>query len=373
MENAWRIGSVLGIPLRIHFSWLVIFALVSWSLAVGYFPTLFPDLPVWSYWLKGILAALLLFISIIVHELGHSVLARRHGIEISDITLFVFGGVSQLRSEPKTARSELLVAIVGPLISLALSLLFGLLAMALYREGRPSTAYAVFAYTAGLNMALFIFNLLPAFPLDGGRVLRAILWRIKGDFARATQLAVRVGQVLSIALILYGLFLVFMGRLGGLWLMFIGWFIFQAGTASSVQTAMQQALGRLHVRDVMATELKAVPADETVANLIDDYVVRYRYGGYPVRQDGSIVGLLDVNDVQSVPRQQREMTRVAEIMHPLAPELVVDPEAEVPKVLERMVSEHRGRLLVVDHGQVIGLITLNGILHTAQVRRSLAS
>lgn len=341
MHDAWQIGRLFGIPLRVHVSWLIVFGLISWSLAAGYFPAQMPDLPVWSYWLKAVVAAAMFFFSIILHELGHSLVARHHGIGIASITLFVFGGVSQMKEEPREARQELQIAIVGPIISLVLAALFAVLS-ALASQGEDATPLGVIlTYLAAVNLLVAVFNMVPAFPLDGGRVLRAILWIRSGDLMRATSRAARTGRLLALAVIAYGVIRLLGGDFFGLWLMLIGWFIMQAGGASLAQASLRQALGGLRVRDVMATEVRTVPADTTLRDLVEDYFIPYTHGGYPVTKDGRVVGL------------------------------VVDPATPVIEALNRMASGGPGRLVVLDRDRLIGLITANGIMHLTQIRSSL--
>jgi Zn-dependent protease/predicted transcriptional regulator len=373
MRDAWQIGRLFGIPLRIHVSWLIVFGLVSWSLAAGYFPAQLPDLPVWSYWTKAIIAAAMFFASVILHELGHSLVARRHGVGIASITLFVFGGVSEMRDEPRTPRQEFEIAAMGPVISLALAGVFGVVGF-LAREGEAPTGTSVLLlYLAGVNLLLAFFNLLPAFPLDGGRVLRAGLWYFRGDLLAATRMAARVSSVLALGLIALGFLQLFAGRFGGLWLALIGWFIRQAGASAATQASLRQVLAGLRVRDVMTTEPKTVKADERVTALIEDYFARHTYGGYPVERDGEVVGLVTLRDLRKVPPEDRSRTSVEQIMSPLTPDLVVAPELPVFQALTRMLSTNVGRLVVVERGRRAGLVTTNGILHLAQVKASFGS
>jgi Zn-dependent protease/CBS domain-containing protein len=372
MHDAWQIGRLFGIPLRVHISWLIIFGLISWSLAAGYFPTQLPDLPVWSYWLKAIVAAAMFFVSIILHELGHSLVARHHGIGIASITLFVFGGVSQMKEEPSQARQELQIAIVGPVISLALAVLFGVLSALTATGGEPTPLGVVLSYLAAVNLLVAVFNMLPAFPLDGGRVVRALLWLRSGDAMRATQAAARVGRLLALGLMAVGVFRLVGGNFFGLWLMLIGWFIMQAGSASVAQASLQQALSGLRVRDVMATEVKTVPPDATLRDLIEDYFIRYTYGGYPVlNKDGRVVGLVTLHQLRNTPVEGRATTRVERVMLPLEASLVVDPGTPVADALDRMVRGGVGRLMVLERDRLVGLITANGIVHLTQIRSSL--
>lgn len=370
MHDAWQIGRLLGIPLRIHLSWLIIFGLVTWSLAAGYFPAVVPDMPAWSYWARAVIAAAMLFASVILHELGHSLMARRHGVPIAGITLFVFGGVSEMKEEPRTPGQELQIAIVGPAISVLLAVVFTVAGGFL---GARGFAGAIVGYLAWINLLLAIFNMLPAFPLDGGRVLRAILWHWQGDMVQATRTAAHTGRVLAFAMMGLGVFQVFNGHLGGLWLLLIGWFIMQAGSAGAVQASLRQALGGLKVGDVMTTDVKTVEATTSVADVIEAYFIRHTYGGYPVERRGEVIGLITLHELRNVPPDRRREVPVETIMVPLSAGLVVDPEAPVLDAFTRMASTRTGRLLILDGTRLGGLITLRGIAQLAQVRGSLGA
>ena len=373
MRDAWQIGRLFGVPLRIHVSWLIVFGLVSWSLAAGYFPAQLPDLPVWSYWTKALIAAAMFFASIILHELGHSLVARHHGVGIASITLFVFGGVSEMRDEPRTARQEFEIAVIGPAISLLLAGVFGVVGFFARQGEVPTGTSVVFLYLAGVNLLLATFNLLPAFPLDGGRVLRAALWYFKSNMVAATHTAARVSSALAIGLIAIGLLQLFSGRFGGLWLALIGWFIRQAGASAATQASLRQILTGLRVRDVMTSEPKTVKAHERVADLIENYFARYTYGGYPVERDGAVVGIVTLHDLRKIQPDDRSRTSVEQIMSPLTPDLVVSPEVPVFQALSRMLSTNIGRLVVLERGRRAGLVTTRGILHLAQVKASFGS
>jgi len=371
MHDAWQIGHLFGIPLRVHVSWLVVFGLISWSLASGYFPAELPDLPAWSYWLTAIVAAAMFFSSIILHELGHSLVARHHGIGIASITLFVFGGVSQMKDEPREARQELQIAIVGPLISLGLALLFGALSALAATGAEPSSLGVVLRYLGAVNLLVAVFNMLPAFPLDGGRVLRALLWLRSGDLLRATATAAQIGRGLALALIVFGVIRLLGGDFFGLWVVLIGWFIMQAGSASLAQASLRQALAGLRVRDVMTTEVKTVEAGASLHDLIEDCFIRHTYGGYPVVKDGRVVGLVTLQELRNTPAEGRATTRVERVMAPLEAGLVVAPDTPVIDALNRMMSGRARRLVVLERERLVGLITANGILHLTQTRASL--
>jgi Zn-dependent protease len=373
MRDAWQVGRLFGIPLRIHVSWLIVFGLVSWSLAAGYFPAQLPDLPVWSYWTKAIIAAAMFFASLILHELGHSLVARWHGVGIASITLFVFGGVSEMREEPRTPRQEFEIAAIGPAVSFALAGVFAVIGFLTRGDGALTGTSVVVRYLASVNLLLAIFNLLPAFPLDGGRVLRAALWYFKGDLVEATQKAARVSSLLALVLIGLGLLQLFAGRFGGVWLALIGWFIRQAGASAATQASLRQVLAGLRVRDVMTPDPKTVNAQERVTELIEDYFTRYTYGGYPVERNGEVVGIVTLRDLRKIQPDDRSRTSVEQIMSPLTPDLVVAPDTPVFEALTRMLSTNIGRLVVLERGRGAGLVTSNGILHLAQVKSAFGS
>jgi Zn-dependent protease/predicted transcriptional regulator len=313
----------------------------------------------------------MLFASIILHELGHSLVARRHGVEIAGITLFVFGGVSQMKEEPREPGQEFRIAIVGPLISVVLAAIFWAIGGLWQRAEGTTAVTVVLFYLAWINLLVAIFNMLPVFPLDGGRVLRSILWHFRKSLGAATRTAASVGRFFAFLLVAFGVLQLFAGRFGGLWLVLIGWFIMQAGAAGARQASLREALGALRVRDVMVTDPVTVRADASVADLIDGYVARYTFGGYPVQRDGAIVGLVTLHDLPKVPREERGDRAVAEIMTPIGPALLVDPDTPLVDTFTRMVSTGAGRFLVRDRSRVVGLITLNGIMHLAQIRASL--
>lgn len=373
MRDAWQIGRLFGIPLRIHLSWLIIFGLVSWSLAAGYFPAAVPDLPVWSYWARAVVAAAMLFVSVILHELGHSLMARRHGVGIAGITLFVFGGVSEMKEEPRAPGQEFQIAIVGPVISLALAVIFAALAALLGRAGVGAGTLAMVGYLAWINLLLAVFNMLPAFPLDGGRVLRALLWRLRGDVVQATRWAAAAGRGLALFIVVLGVFQLFAGNLGGLWLVLIGWFIMQAGSAGVLQASLAQALGGLRVRDVMTTDVKTIEVGASVEDLVERYLARFTYGGYPVQRDGRVVGLVTLHELRDVPPERRPTTAVEAIMMPVRPELTIDADTPVIDAFRRMAAG-AGRLLVLDQQERLrGLVTLRGLAHLAHVRSALGA
>jgi CBS domain-containing protein len=292
---------------------------------------------------------------------------------VDGITLFLFGGVARTRAEAGSPGDEFWIAFVGPLMSVAIGAAMLGAAVACVQLGVHPGVVAVLQYIGLLNIVLAVFNMLPGFPLDGGRVLRAILWSRSGDLMRATTRATRIGRLLALALIAVGVVRLLGGDFFGLWLAIIGWFIMQAGSASLAQVSLRHALGDLRVRDIMATEVRTVPADATVHDLIEGYFIRYTYGGYPVVKDGRVVGLVTLRELRNTPIEGRATTRVEHVMVPLETGLVVDPATPVVDALDRMMGGRARRLVVLERDRLVGLITANGILHLTQVRSSLGA
>ncbi len=363
LRGAWKIGTVIGIPIRIHFSWLIVFGLITWLLSSRYFPQVTPDLPFVSYWVSGILAALLLFASVAFHELAHSWVAQRYKLNIESITLFIFGGVAQLKGEPPHPRAEFWIAIAGPLSSFFLSALFFFLTM-----NTAGGSKALFAYLARLNLILGIFNLIPGFPMDGGRILRSAIWGKKKDYFYATQKASSVGRGIALFLIFFGLFSVFTGGPGGIWLMFIGWFLYSAAQASYQQATLQEILSGIKVKDIMVREMQTLDPTISLDEAVDRYFLKYGYGGFPVLDRGKFLGILTLKEVKNVPREDWARVKVSEVYVPHESRWEVSPEADVMKALELMIKEDKGRIIVTDRDQVVGLITRNGIARYVQLK-----
>lgn len=363
LRGAWTIGRVLGIPIRIHFSWLIVFGLISWLLSSRYFPQVTPDLPFVSYWVSGVLAALLLFTSVAFHELAHSWVAQKYKVKIESITLFIFGGVAQLKGEPPHARAEFWIAVAGPLSSFLLSVVFFFLTI-----NTTGGSKALFAYLARLNLILGIFNLIPGFPMDGGRVLRSVIWRKKKDYFYATQKASSVGRGIALFLIFFGIFSIFTGRPDGIWLMFVGWFLYSAAQASYQQATLQEILSGIKVKDIMVREMQTLDPSISLDEAVDRYFLRYGYGGFPVMDRGKFLGILTLKEVKNVPREDWGRVKVSEVYVPHESRWEVSPEADVMKALELMIREDKGRIIVADRDQIVGLITRNGIARYIQLK-----
>lgn len=362
-KGAWKIGTLIGIPIRVHYSWLIIFGLLTWMLSSRYFPQVTPELPFVSYWISGILAALLLFASVAFHELAHSWVAQQYKLTIESITLFIFGGVAQLKGDPPNPRAEFWIAVAGPISSLFLSGLFFLLT-AFTRE----SSQALFAYVARINLMLGIFNLIPGFPMDGGRILRSAIWGKKGDFFYATQKASLVGRGIALFFIFFGLFSIFTGGPGGIWLMFIGWFLYGAAQASYQQATLQETLSGIKVKDIMVRSMETIEASTSLDEAVDRYFLRYGYGGFPVMDRGKFLGILTLKEIKNVPREEWSVRSVSEVFVPHEKRWEIAPEAEVMKALELMIKEDKGRIIVMEKDRVVGLITRNGIANYVQIK-----
>ena len=362
-RGAWKIGSIIGIPIRIHFSWLIVFGLITWLLSSRYFPQVTPDLPFVSYWVSGVMAALLLFASVAFHELAHSWVAQKYKLKIESITLFIFGGVAQLKGEPPHPRAEFWIAVAGPLSSFFLSALFFFLMMS-----TGGGTKALFSYLTRLNLILGIFNLIPGFPMDGGRVLRSIIWGKKKDYFYATQKASSVGRGIALVMIFFGLFSIFTGSSDGIWFIFIGWFLYSAAQASYQQATLQEILSGIKVKDIMVSEMQTLDPMMSLDEAVDHYFLKYGYGGFPVMDRGRFLGILTLKEVKNVPRQDWGRVKVSDVYVPHERRWEVSPEADVMKALELMIKEDKGRIIVVDRDQIVGLITRNGIARYVQIK-----
>lgn len=365
MMNEVKLGRVFGIEIGVDPSWLVIFFLFGWSFYVQ-FEAVFDELASPTLVLMAGATAIVFFGSVLAHELSHSLMARRLGIPVEGITLFLFGGVSKMKMDARTPRDEFLVAIVGPLTSLVLAGVW----WAIVNLGADALS-PLFLYPAGylgwLNLALGLFNLLPGFPLDGGRVLRSILWRGKGDLAAATRSAARVGTFIAFVLIALGIFSVFGGDLGGLWLAAIGWFLMQAAGASAQDVLTRAALEDVTARDLMSPDPVSIPFETTIADAVDDFFLRYDHSAFPVVSDDRS-GLLTLRAVRQIPKDQWDLRHVWTAMTDLADAATVGPAAPMTEVLDQLKEEGQDRVLVVEDGEILGIITPRDVARW--VRRS---
>jgi len=365
--TSWHIGRIFGILLRIHISWFLVFALVVWSLARYYFPAVLSQSPLWEYWVLGVVAALLLFASVLVHELGHCLVALRYRIPIAQITLFIFGGMAQIRREAPTPKAEFLIAIAGPIVSVGVGLCFWLLA-ALPRA--PLELTAVSEHLRNINLVLAIFNLVPGYPLDGGRVLRAALWAWSKNFHKATRQAARAGQGFAVLPMLFGAWDMVAGlAIGGVWFLLIGAFLYTAAHNTHRQVAFQESLMGLRVGDVMTPEVVVLEAGMTLDEAVNNYFLRFGYGGFPVVDNGRLVGVLSLKEIKAIPRYRWGTLTVGEVMAPHSLQAEIHPDEPITAAMERMIHDDRSRLVVRDGGRVLGLVTRSGIARFLDLRQ----
>lgn len=358
-----RLFSVFGFDVKIDPSWLIVVVLIVWSLAVGIFPGLYGGLSRSAYWAMGITGALGLFISILAHEFCHSIVARRYGIPIKGITLFVFGGVAEMEDEPESARAEFMMAVAGPLSSVAIGIAFYVVHAVATRLGWSTPVNGVIRYLYFINGLLAAFNLLPAFPLDGGRILRSILWSVKDNLRWATGVSSRIGSGFGYFFIAYGLFNMLLGSLiAGVWYFVIGLFLQQAASTSYQQVLTRKALEGLRVRRFMNADPITVPPSISIQEFIDDYVYRYDFDMFPVVERDRLLGCVTLSNVRGVDRQRWPIESLEKVMERCASEASVGPDDDATKALAVMNRTGSGRLLVTQQGRLVGIITLKDLL-----------
>jgi Zn-dependent protease len=366
VRDSFTIGRIAGISVGVNWSWLIVFALIAWTLATSIFPSTNPGLADGAYVAMALIAALLFFTSLLLHEYGHALQARRDGMEIEGITLWLFGGVAKFRGMFPSAGAEFRIAIAGPLVSLALGLLFLGVPMLL---GLPATVDGVLFWLGSINIALLVFNLLPALPLDGGRVLRSILWYARGEFVSATRLAAGIGRGFGYLFVAAGVALIVVASpVTGIWLAFIGWFLLQAAGAEDRYVAAREALGGLRVRDVMARDPVTAPAGITLGQFMDDVAWSRPYTTYPVTENGEVVGLLQFRRVAEVPRAEWDRRTVRDCMIPRADVPVVEQDDELVLAAGEVAEHEVNRALVLDAGRLVGLLSVTDVARALQMR-----
>ena len=352
-----RVGRIAGIDIKLHWSLLVIFLLITWSLATGGYA----DAPAGgtpAAWAAAVVATALFFAALLAHELGHAILAKRKGLEVEGITLWLFGGVSSLKGEAHDPTDEFRIAVIGPLVSLAAAAVFAGLALALGMLGAPTLVVAVPQWLAVVNAILAVFNLLPAFPLDGGRVLRAWLWRRRGDRASATRTAAAVGRLFGYGLVGLGLFLFMAGApINGLWLVVLGWFLFGAARAEESHLLLSAALRNVRVRQVMSAHPTVVPADMSVQDYVT-HAMDSRFTSFPVVDTtGAVIGLVTMRRVKAALARGEGRATVAQVAAPMDQVPVLAPDDTATTLLERLQPATDGRALVFDHGALVGIVS----------------
>ena len=365
MNPSIRIGRVAGIPIGANWSWLVIFGLVLWSLAETVFPDQDPGLSDGAYWGMAVVAAVLFFGSILLHELGHALRAQREGVEIEGITLWLFGGVARFRTRFASPGAEFRVAVAGPLVSAviagALLLFAGLVPL-------PESVEGVAFWVGYINAVVLVFNLIRAPPLDGGRILHAALWRWKGELIWATTIGAAIGRGFGLLMIGGGIAsLVFGGGIGGAWLIFVGWFLNMAARAEATQLIVGERLGEKRVRDVMVDHPVAVEPDLSVGSFMDEVARRHRHSTYPVVDHERAVGLLPFRCVAATPRSEWDESRVRDCMVPRDDVPTVGQDEAADEAFRELVQDGSGRALVVEDGRLVGLLTVADLARAAEL------
>lgn len=392
MRSGLRLGRIFGINIYIDWSWIFIFLLVTWNLAAGVFPQLHPNWGATLNWGTAIVASLLFFASVLAHELAHSLVAKARGLPVRNITLFLFGGVSNIQREPASAGTEFVMSIVGPLTSIVLGVIFLLLSGAtaagsdvitgnsigaLARLDPPST---LLLWLGPINILLGVFNLIPGFPLDGGRVLRSVLWAITKNLRLATRWASWVGQAVAWLFIFAGISMIFgisipffgTGFIGGLWLAFIGWFLNNAAVQSYQQVVVEDLLGGVTVAQLMHANTPTLAPSIPVSTLVHDHIMGTDERAFPVIDNDRLVGLVCIEDVRKVPREKWDTTTVGEIMTPANQLAVATPREDVSDALNDLASRDVNQLPVMEGGRLVGMLRRRDIMRWLQLHSELA-
>lgn len=368
LTKRFELFSILGFRVSLDLTWIILAVLITWSLATGYFPQAIEGLSPAAAWWLGAAGAMGLFASIILHELSHSYVARQFGIPIRGITLFIFGGVAEMEDEPPSARSEFFMAIAGPIMSYVLAGVFygvaALMPTAMLRE--------LFSYLALINAVLATFNLVPAFPLDGGRVFRAAMWWWTDDFAKATRVGAALGRMFGTFLIFFGVLSLISGNsVIGIWQALLGFFIVAASRTSEFQMTLQTGLGNVTASQIMVRDLVVVPADTPLDDVIENYFYRHHHRAFPVMRDGQLLGALRIEDVGRVPPEDRAQKTAADILSPDSRIGAVPPGTPVMEALKTMSTLQTSRVLVVENGALEGMLTMRDIMNYLAIRQEL--
>lgn len=373
-HKGFKIATVAGLPIRIDPSWFIIVALLSWTLATGYFPAKYKGFTTATYWVIGVAAAILLFVSVLLHELGHAYLAKRCNLPAEGITLFLFGGVSELPGEPTSPGDEAKVTLGGWLVSALIAAICYAISLLLRGTGTGSVvAMALFQYLAVVNTLLFVFNGIPGLPLDGGRLCRALVWKATGSIRKATSVASSIGTAFGTALIVLAVINVFFGSLiGGLWLGLIGLFLRASAQASYRQLVIRRALKGMSVGDLMSSNVVTVSPAATISEAMDQTFMKHHYHGFPVVEDGHVQGIISLHDLKQIDREAWERTTVGQVIESKNRDVVtLHPQDDAMDAFATMTKSGRGRLPVVENGELVGILSRRDVLHMLAVKTDL--
>jgi Zn-dependent protease/predicted transcriptional regulator len=373
LRGGISIGKLFGIALKLHVSWFIIFALVTWALTASYFPAAYPNWGLGTKIAAGILTSLLFFGSVLAHELMHSIVSQHQGIPVKSITLFIFGGVSQISGEPKQPKDEFRMAIAGPLTSLVIGGICWGIWFALKDTAGPAEFVSAIAYWLGwINIFLAGFNLIPGFPLDGGRVLRSILWGRSHDIRKATRTASNIGRGVGFLFIFGGIFLIFYGLwFNGLWIILIGWFLENAAVGSYRQVALQDMLQGHTVDEIMSRDYLMISPEITIEQLLNEHILTSGRRCFPVVSDGHALGMVTLHNIKAVPRDLWSTQKVRDIMTPLDKLKWVQPRDELSSVLRILTEDDINQLPVVQDHNIVGIIGRDNLLNFVEVRSGL--
>jgi Zn-dependent protease len=370
MGHSFRIGKIAGIDIYIHFSWIIALILFTISLASSWFPHIYPHASVLNYLMAGLIASLLLFLSVLLHELGHSLVARAHGLPVKNIILFIFGGVANIEEEAQSAGVEFKVAAVGPLVSLLISGVCFLLWLPL--RFSPSPVEGILQVLWLSNLLIGIFNLLPGFPLDGGRILKAIVWKLSGNPVKATRTAANVGMLIAYLLIIWGIFQFFSGdTLDGIWIGFIGWFLLSASLAERTQSTFESVFSGVNVGQVMSRDPLTVPANISLQKLVDEYLLPQGLPSALVMQGDNLAGLITLTNIRQIPRENWSQTPIGLVMTPADRLPVLSPEQSLKGALRLLADANTDQLPVLQNGHLVGVLSREELMRSLQVRQNL--
>jgi Zn-dependent protease len=368
MTSGFKIGTVMGIPIKLHFSWFLVFGLLTWSLSQDLFVKSFPDLKPSISLFLGLITTILFFISVLAHELGHSWLAIRDGIPVRGITLFIFGGVAQIEQEPRSPASEFRIAIAGPLTSLTLATVFGLFFLLIKSiDILAAPSY----YLLRINLILALFNLIPGFPLDGGRILRAIIWAINKDFRKATRVATVCGQAIAYIFIGIGIYNLFLGRFtNGIWMIFIGWFLQNAASQTYQYVNLEAILKQSTVFQAMERNIVKLPGLTPLSWVVEEYFLTRQEPIIFVMEYGEVAGMVTMKEVSAIQRSQWRFTTINQIMIPIPRLIQIFPEMNLITVLKKMEDAKTSILPVLEGNQIVGIISREKIARFLHVKQS---
>ena len=366
-RSSIKLFRIAGIEIRLDYSWFIIFAILVYFFGFSYFPGLLPNINKGILALITIITVLLFFFSVLAHEISHSLVAKKRGINVSRISLWIFGGMAEIEHEPETPAAEFAMAIIGPATSFIIGIIFGVL---WYFTRNFPTVGEPAAYLAQINIILGVFNLIPGYPLDGGRVLRSIVWKATGNLKRATFVASTVGRVFGFLLMAMGIFLFFTQYyFNGLWLAFIGWFIQSAAYMSYRQLIFDSSVKGIKVKDILNEELVTVTQDTTISELVDDYFMKYRFSRFPVVSSihsNKILGVMSINDIKAFPKEEWPHTTVGEIVKSVSENEIVDDDKDVSEAIKQMTKYNLGHLVVMIDHRIKGMITKTDVMNYIQ-------